>query len=89
MDFSGFEKFRIILKMTIAGHLQSSRFVILMTVIFISFVGAIIKALWSAFPYAVLVGVLNGAAVISYITKTMEPGAQSRRNEAKKEKEIL
>lgn len=87
MDFK-YEKFSMILKMTIAGHLQSSRFIIMMTAIFLSFLGAIIKALWSEFPYAVLVGVLNGAGVIAYITKTMEPGAQARRNGAKKEEDV-
>lgn len=80
MKFSGVEKFSVILKVTIAGHLQSSRFIIMMTAILLSFIGAIIKALWSAFPYAVLVGVLNGAGVLAYITKTMEPKASERRN---------
>ena len=83
-----YKKLSTILKMTIAGHLQSSRFIIMMTAIFLSFLGAIIKALWSEFPYAVLVGVLNGAGVIAYITKTMEPNASERRNRKDKEENL-
>jgi len=75
-----YKKFSSILKLTFAGHLQSSRFVIIMVVIFLSFIGAIVKALWESFPYALLLGVLNGAGIVTYITKTLEPGSATRRN---------
>jgi hypothetical protein len=51
-----------------------------MMVIFLSFIGAVIKAFWSDFPYALLLGVLNGAGIVSYVTKTLEPKASIRRN---------
>lgn len=62
------------------NHCRSSRFIIIMMVIFLSFIGAIIKAFWGTFPYALLLGVLNGAGIVSYVTKTLEPNASIRRN---------
>lgn len=82
MDIS-YKSIRSILKLTLGNHLQSSRFVIIMIVILVSFLGAIVKALWSSFPYALLVGVLNGAGIVAYIMKTMEPGAAERRSSRK------
>jgi hypothetical protein len=67
------------------NHCRSSRFVIIMIVILLSFIGAIIKALWNAFPYALLLGVLNGAGIVSYVTKTLEPNASIRRNKERQE----
>lgn len=72
-------KFIQILKWLLVNHFQSSRFVIIIHAIWLSFIGAIIKALWGSFPFEVFIGVLNGAIAVAYAVKTLEPGAQERR----------
>jgi len=46
----------------------------------ISFLAAVIKTIFTGFPFTILIGFLNGAAVVTYVTKTLEPGARVRRN---------
>ena len=68
------------MKYILIQHFKSTRFVIVFLVIIISFLAAIIKTIFTGFPFTILIGFLNGAAVVSYITKTLEPGAKERRN---------
>lgn len=70
----------VIVKTALAAHIQSSRFIIIMHAIWLSFAGALVKAFWSSFPFEVFVGVLNGSLITAYIAKTREPGAHERRN---------
>lgn len=74
-----------ILKSALAAHIQSSRFIIIIHAIWLSFAGAIVKAFWSSFPFEVFVGVLNGSLITAYIAKTREPNASERRNREVKE----
>lgn len=60
-------------------HFKSTRFIIVLHAIYLSFLGAIIKAIFESFPYAVFVGILNGAVAAAYAIKTFEPGAKERR----------
>lgn len=82
---TSYEPLRRILKSALALHIQSSRFIIIMHAIWLSFAGAIVKAFWSSFPFEVFVGVLNGSLITAYIAKTREPGAQDRRNRKEEE----
>jgi len=68
------------MKYILMQHFNSTRFVIVFIAIMISFLSAIIKTIFTGFPFTVLIGFLNGAAVVTYITKTLEPGAKDRRN---------
>jgi len=68
------------MKYILKQHFNSTRFVIVFLVIMISFLAAIIKTIFTGFPFAILIGFLNGAAIVTYITKTLEPGAKERRN---------
>lgn len=68
------------MKHILMQHFNSTRFVIVFIAIMISFISAVIKTIFTGFPFAVLIGFLNGAAVVTYITKTLEPGAKERRN---------
>ena len=68
------------MKYILTQHFRSTRFVIIFLVLMISFLSAVIKTIFDGFPFTILIGFLNGAAIISYITKTLEPGAKERRN---------
>lgn len=61
-------------------HTKSSRFMIIMTVIFVDFIAAIITTIFTGFPFALFASILNGLGLGLYITKTLEPGARQRRN---------
>ena len=68
------------IKFILMQHFNSTRFVIVFIAIMISFLSAVIKTIFEEFPFTILIGFLNGAAVVTYITKTLEPGAKERRN---------
>ena len=68
------------MKHILMQHFNSTRFVIVFIAIMISFISAVIKTIFTGFPFTILIGFLNGAAVVTYITKTLEPGAKERRN---------
>lgn len=68
------------MKYILKQHFNSTRFVIVFLVIIISFLSAVIKTIFTGFPFTILIGFLNGAAIVTYITKTLEPGAKERRN---------
>lgn len=68
------------MKYILKQHFNSTRFVIIFLVIMISFLAAVIKTIFEDFPFTILIGFLNGAAVVTYISKTLEPGAKERRN---------
>lgn len=70
------DSFRYYLKQ----HFKSTRFVIVFLAIMVSFISAVLKTIFEDFPFTILIGFLNGAAVVTYITKTLEPGASTRRN---------
>lgn len=61
------------------GHTKSSRFCIIIIVIGISFVSAVLKVIFSAFPFVIFVSVLNGLGLSGWVLKTFEPGAKERR----------
>lgn len=67
------------IKNNLAEHTKSTRFILVIFAIFLSFIGAIIKAIFNSFPYALFVGCLNGAIAAIYAIKTFEPGARERR----------
>lgn len=68
------------MKEILKQHFKSTRFVIVFLAIMISFLSAVIKTIFTGFPFTILIGFLNGAAVVTYISKTLEPGAKERRN---------
>jgi len=63
----------------IKGHLKSSRFIVVMATLFLTFIGAVITMFEPKFPFLVFAGIMNGSGVVTYISKTLEPGARERR----------
>jgi len=63
----------------IKGHLRSSRFIVVMSTLLLTFIGAVIKTIFDEFPFVVFAGIMNGSGVVTYISKTLEPGAKERR----------
>ena len=61
------------------GHLKSSRFIVVMSVLLLTFLGAIVRMFNDGFPFIVFAGIMNGSGVLTYISKTLEPGARERR----------
>ena len=61
------------------GHLKSSRFIVVMSVLLLTFLGAIVRIVFDDFPFVVFAGIMNGSGVLTYINKTLEPGARERR----------
>jgi len=39
----------------------------------------VIKTIFDEFPFVVFAGIMNGSGVVTYISKTLEPGAKERR----------
>ncbi len=66
------------------AHTKSSRFVVIVLVLMLSFVGAIINMIWEAFPYLAFAGIINSLSLGTWILKTFEPGARERRLNGRK-----
>jgi hypothetical protein len=64
------------------NHCRSSRFVIIMTVVLLTFIAGIITTVFKEFPFAAFAGILNALGLGSYITKTNEPGRKERSQNA-------
>jgi len=63
----------------IKNRCKSSRFIVVMAVILLTFIGAIIRTIFDDFPFVLFAGIMNGSGVLTYMTKTLEPGARERR----------
>jgi len=50
-----------------------------MSTLVLTFIGAVITMFEPKFPFLVFAGIMNGSGVVTYISKTLEPGARERR----------